>query len=119
VAYDLEAAFQRVNRTMFHGRLSRPRLSWLATTSLREFGHYVPATDLILISSQLDSAAVPEFVLDHVVHHELLHRQLGARLSGGRRVFHTAGFRRQEKRFPGYAEADAYLQRMARGSGGR
>jgi hypothetical protein len=113
-AHDLEAAFRRVNIVMFRGRLTRPRLSWLATTSLREFGHYVPATDLVLVSSQLDAAAIPEFVIDHVMHHELLHRELGSRVSGGRRVFHTAAFRTRERQFPRFAEADAFLERMAR-----
>jgi hypothetical protein len=86
----------------------------MATTSLREFGVFVPATDLILISSQLDSPEVPSFVVEHVLHHELLHRVLGGRMDVGRRVYHTPAFRRQERQFPRYAEADAFLQAMAR-----
>ncbi|HSB91308.1 MAG TPA: hypothetical protein VLD63_14935, partial [Anaerolineales bacterium] len=115
VVHDLEAIFADVNRTQFEGRLTRPRLSWLATTSMREFGHFVTATDLVLVSSQLDALGVPRFVVEHVVHHELLHRELGATLKGGRRVYHTAGFRRAEKAFPRFDEADAFLEAFARG----
>jgi hypothetical protein len=114
LVFDLEVLFADVNARQFGGRLTRPRLSWMATTSLREFGVFVPATDLVLISSQLDSAEVPPFVVEHVLHHELLHRLLGGRLDVGRRVYHTPAFRRQERSFPRYAEADSFLQAMAR-----
>jgi hypothetical protein len=114
LVHDLETVFVDVNRANFGGRLGRPRLSWLSTTSLREFGHYVSATDLVLVSSQLDSPDVPRFVVEHVMHHELLHRELGAVGEGGRRVYHTAAFRQAERGFPRYAEADAFLERMAR-----
>jgi hypothetical protein len=114
LVHDLEAVFADVHRVHFGGRLGRPRLSWLATTSLREFGHYISATDLILISSQLDAPDVPRFVVEHVMHHELLHRELGAVGEGGRRVYHTGAFRQAERGFPRYAEADAFLEGMAR-----
>ena len=114
VVHDLESIFADVNRRQFGGRLSRPRLSWLATTSMREFGHYVVATDLVLVSSQLDAPHVPRFVVEHVVHHELLHREMGAVGEGGRRVYHTAAFRQAEQRFPRFEEADAFLENFAR-----
>jgi hypothetical protein len=114
IVHDLDAIFADVNRSQFGGRLTRPRLSWLATTSMREFGHFVAATDLVLVSSQLDALHVPRFIVEHVVHHELLHRELGATLEGGRRVYHTADFRRAERRFPQFAEADAFLEAFAR-----
>jgi hypothetical protein len=114
LVHDLEAVFADVNRAHFGGRLGRPRLSWLPTTSLREFGHYISATGFVLISSQLDAPGVPRFVVEHVMHHELLHRELGAIGEGGRRVYHTAAFRQAERGFPRYAEADAFLEGMAR-----
>jgi hypothetical protein len=114
LVHDLEAVFADVNRAHFDSRMGRPRLSWLATTSLREFGHYISATDLVLVSCQLDAPDVPRFVVEHVMHHELLHRELGAVGEGGRRVYHTAAFRQAERGFPHYAEADAFLEGMAR-----
>jgi hypothetical protein len=115
VAYDLEQVFSAINHAHFEGKLTRPRLGWWSTTSLREFGHYVQATDLVLISSQLDSQDVPSFVVEHVVHHELLHRHLGARVEGGRRIVHSRAFRLAEKGFPRYKEADAFLESFAKG----
>jgi hypothetical protein len=63
----------------------------------------------------LDSEEVPRLVLEHVLHHELLHRLLGAEQHNGRRRYHSARFRREERRFRGYREAEAFLKRVAEG----
>jgi hypothetical protein len=81
----------------------------------REFGHYEPATDTVRLSRRLDSAAVPRFVLEHVMYHELLHRVLGAERRGDRRRYHSARFRREERRFERYREAEALLEALAKG----
>jgi antirestriction protein ArdC len=78
-----------------------------------EFGHYEPATDTVRLSRRLDSPDVPPFVLEHVMHHELLHRVLGAERRGDRRRYHSARFRREERRFEGYPEAEAFLEKLA------
>jgi hypothetical protein len=113
MAHDLAESFDRVNATYFAGTLPRPRLTWNHTITAHKFGHYNYSTDTVMISRTLDHAAVPAFVVDHVMHHELLHKKHGLRWHNGRGHAHTPEFRRDERLFPEYAEADAFLKRLA------
>jgi hypothetical protein len=113
--YDLRDLFDRVNQRYFGGRLAPPRLLWSERVPSVEFGHYEPATDTVRLSRRLDSADVPRPVIEHVMHHELLHRVLGAERRGDRLRYHSARFRREERRFEGYLEAEATLKKLARG----
>ncbi len=111
--YDLMELFDAVNRSYFEGGLRPPRLLWSERETYVEFGHYEPASDTVRISRTLDAPDVPRLVLEHVMHHELLHRLLGAERRNGRRRYHSARFRREERRFRGYREAEAFLKRLA------
>lgn len=111
--YDLRDLFDRVNAAYFGGRLLPPRLLWSERVPSVEFGHYEPTADTVRLSRRLDSPQVPRFVLEHVMHHELLHRVLGSEARGGRRVYHSPKFRREEKRFARYGEAEAILRQLA------
>ncbi|MBN2560211.1 MAG: hypothetical protein JXQ75_04710, partial [Phycisphaerae bacterium] len=106
---DLFAAFERVNGRYFEGTLSHPRLTWSRTFTGWKFGHYDLIRDTVMISCSLDPAEVPEYVLDYVMHHELLHKKLGVDWSRRRAVAHTTEFRQQERRFDRYADADVFL----------
>ncbi len=118
-AYDLEEIFAHLNRAYFQGRLRKPRLSWNRTITSREFGRYEPSTDTVTISIVLDSAEVPRSVVEYVLHHELLHKELGVERVNGRRRVHTRKFRERERRFPRAGEAEAFLvgltKRLQRG----
>jgi hypothetical protein len=77
-------------------------------------GHYNARTDAVMISRTLDDPRVPPFVLDYVMYHELLHKQLGTRMANGRRQAHFAEFRTAEKQFPLFEPANAFLNEWAR-----
>jgi hypothetical protein len=112
--YDLEAVFRSINDDYFGGRLRRPRLTWSEIPTGFEFGYYQPSTDTLMVSLSLDAPHVPHYVVEHVMHHELLHMQLGIEISStGRRRAHTAGFKRLERQFKHYQAADLYLQNLA------
>jgi hypothetical protein len=68
-----------------------------------------------MISRALDRPDVPEFVVDHVMHHELLHKKHGLRWQDGRGVAHTREFRSEEVRFAQYEPADQFLRQLAAG----
>jgi hypothetical protein len=106
---DLEAVFERVNAAYFNGGLARPVLTWNAAITRRKVGHYEPATDTVMLSLTLDGPAVPEYVVDFVMYHELLHKHLGIAFVNGRQRAHTPAFRKAEKRFPQYAMAQEFL----------
>jgi hypothetical protein len=62
----------------------------------------------------LDSARVPRYVLEFVVYHELLHGLLDVEDGVSRRIRHTAEFRKKERAFAMYDEAQVWLSRIAR-----
>ena len=109
---DLAASFERVNREYFGSALARPRLTWSRTFAGRKFGHYDPIRDTVMISATLDREDLPEYALDFVVYHELLHKQLGINWRQGRMNAHTPEFRAAERRFVRHVDADATLTRL-------
>jgi hypothetical protein len=110
--FDLDDVFQRVNQLYLGDRIERPRLTWNKLITSQEFGHYDPSSDTLMMSITLDSPRVPGYVVDHVMHHELLHKVMGSTLVNGRRVFHSREFKQAERQFHQFAEAEAFLKRM-------
>ena len=113
VHHDLQASFDRVNGRYFGGHLVCPRLTWSLTFTGRKFGHYDPIRDMVMISSTLDLADVPVFVVDFIMYHELLHKKLGVNWRNGRRAVHTPEFNAEEKLFERYAAAEAAIKKLA------
>jgi hypothetical protein len=114
VYHSLADAFARVNRDCFDSLMPRPRLSWTRRLTRTIFGHYDFIQDRLCVSRTLDHADVPAFVIDHVVHHELLHKKHGFRWHGHRQHTHTPEFRAEERSFIFYKEANRFLERLAR-----
>lgn len=112
--HDLAQSFDRVNAAYFQGQLTPPRLTWNRSVTVRKMGHFQPATDTVMISLTLDTPEVPAWVLDYVVYHELLHRELGVQVVNGRRYVHTPAFRQAERRFSQQKEAEEFLMKIIR-----
>lgn len=113
VTHDLAESFARVNARFFGGSMSRPRLTWSALLTVRKFGHYNFASDTVMVSRTLDRRGVPAFVVDHVMHHELLHKKHGIRWRGNRGCCHDQTFRADERAFERCDEAEKWLQLLA------
>lgn len=93
-----------------------PKLSWTATRSLRRFGHHDGDVNAIVISQALDDPDVPEFVLDYVVYHELLHIVHPPRMgSGTKRMVHPPEFKAAEAQYARMDEANAWLTALSSG----
>lgn len=114
MTYDLAKVFDEVNRRYFGGGMSRPKLRWTRRLTGRRFGHYNFAHDVVSISSTLDRPEVPGFVIEHVMHHELLHKKHGSRWNGSQRRCHTPEFRAEERTFERFEEADEFLNALSR-----
>ena len=112
--YNLELLFQKLNRRYFAGALPKPTLSWSQRQTSRIFGHHDGTHETIVISRTLDANDVPDWVVEFVLYHEMLHIKHPVRVVKGRRHIHTAAFRADERLFPQYAPAQAWLEQIAR-----
>lgn len=112
--YNLERVFGRLNRRYFDGQLAKPTIAWSQRRTRSILGHHDRVYDTITISKTLDSAEVPEWFVEYILYHEMLHIKHPARLIRGRRYYHTSAFRMDERRFPRYEEAQHWLERVAR-----
>ena len=110
--YDLDAIFETLNTRFFHGLMARPRMSWSQTRTRRILGHYDPAHNAIIISRIFDHFAVPAFVVEYIVYHEMLHLKHPVKVRGNRRCVHSAEFQAEEKLFPHMTQANAFLKRL-------
>ncbi|CDM64556.1 SprT-like domain-containing protein [Pyrinomonas methylaliphatogenes] len=112
--YDLDRMFDRLNRRYFGGKLPKPTLTWSQRRTRRILGHHDGVHDTIVISKTLDSRDVPEWFVEYILYHEMLHIKHPARFINGRRYYHTKAFRAEEQRFPYYEQAQEWLERIAR-----
>ncbi|HYF49595.1 MAG TPA: hypothetical protein VEJ63_09330 [Planctomycetota bacterium] len=109
----LEASFQRVNVEYFQSQLQQPQLCWSPVRARRILGSYQERNDRLIISRLFDSPKVPEFVLDYLMYHELLHKFLGiGRRDDGKRCMHGRDFREIERQFKRYDEAQLFLKTL-------
>jgi hypothetical protein len=121
VACDLRELVEDLNRRYFEGRLSVD-VTWgraaggvgrrcrRSRTSSLQLGSYSYEDNLIRIHRVLDDPGVPRYVVEAVVHHELLHADMPPEVRNGRRHFHTPEFRRRERLFRNLGRANAWIQ---------
>jgi len=112
--YDLERIFARLNRRHFESAIAKPVLTWSQRRARSILGHHDAAHDTITISKALDSREVPEWFVEYIVFHEMLHVKHPARIMNGRRYYHTPAFRTQERAYPRYQQAQDWLDRVVR-----
>jgi hypothetical protein len=112
--HDLEKIFERVNHAYFDNMFNQPRLEWSRTSSKRNLGTYHPDSNSVVFSKMLDNPKVPELVLEFVMYHELLHKQMGLKIVNGRSYSHTEKFRSAERQFLHYDEVEKMLKTLVR-----
>lgn len=112
--YDLEKMFSKLNRRYFDSSLEKPTLTWSQRKTRSILGHHDRVYETITISKSLDSAQVPDWFVEFILYHEMLHIKHAARMINGRRYYHTASFRQDERRFARYEEAQRWLEQVAR-----
>lgn len=112
--YDLDKMFSKLNRKYFDSTLEKPTLTWSQRKTRSILGHHDRVYETITISKSLDSAQVPEWFVEYILYHEMLHITHAARMINGRRYYHTAAFRLDERRFAKYEEAQKWLEQIAR-----
>lgn len=108
---DLDQAFERVtaDRDLFPVSLEPPAggIGWAQRLSVSAWGLYEPDEEAITISPLLDSDEAPDYVLEFLVFHELLHHEDKLRDWTG--LPHGGDFRQRERRFARHVEAEGWL----------
>jgi predicted SprT family Zn-dependent metalloprotease len=74
-------------------------------------GSYSPKTGLIRINPILDRSFVPLYVIEDIVHHEMLHCHLGTVKGNGRTLTHHKTFKTMERAFSDYERAKQWIKR--------
>jgi hypothetical protein len=108
--YNLEMIFEELNSRFFHGLLARPQMTWSSERARNRLGHYDPAHNAIVVSKVFDHPRVPQFVLEYVVYHEMLHLKHPVKVRGSRRCVHPPEFQIEERAFPRLEEAKRFLR---------
>jgi len=113
-AYDLDKMFRQLNFRYFEGTLEKPTLTWSQRKTHRILGHHDSFHDTIVISKTLDSRDVPEWLVEYVLYHEMLHIKHGSQIVNNRRQHHTKAFRADEKKFPYYEQALVLIEELVK-----
>ncbi len=107
-SYDLQVILERVCRSYFPGS-NTVEIAWSRRILKRLMGKWIENPplfpNLILINRLLDTPEVPQYYIEFLVFHELLHEAIPAHRRKGQWVHHSAEFRRREREFPDYRRA--------------
>jgi hypothetical protein len=112
---DLKDCFDKLNTIYFGGRLGCA-ITWGTRKRGRRprsvrLGSYCTDKRIIRIHPVLDSPAVPAYVIEDVLYHEMLHHELGMVQANGRVLSHHRVFKDKEKAFPHSARAREWIQK--------
>jgi len=107
IDHELKKSFDRINDKYFEGMLEIANLKW-GNGNVRTLGSYDFGTDTIKISSSLKG---DDELVDYVMYHEMLHKKLKFSSSGAKSRYHTALFRKEEKRFENSAELEKRIKK--------
>jgi hypothetical protein len=116
--FDLHLLFDDLNARFFDGQLRKPNLGWSTRGWRRQFGSYDPGPDQILLNRRMDQPEIPQYLVEYVLYHEMLHVKHPTRKSGCSLISHSPEFRAEEKRFPEFDRARKALDILARGRSG-
>jgi hypothetical protein len=113
--HDLTAIFDRLNARYFRGKQVRATITFGSAPrdqgprkSIR-MGSYASESRVIRIHPALDQHNVPEYFVEWIVFHEMLHHVHRARRdANGRRCVHTPEFNAHERRFHAIKRAQAW-----------
>jgi len=108
--FDLEILFRGVNLEYFGNQVQISQLGWSLIRSKRVLGHYDPAHRTIIVSRLLDHPLVPQYVVEYVLYHEMLHVIFDDENRNGQSRVHHRSFREAERRFSRYAAAQAFIR---------
>ncbi|MEK6954971.1 MAG: hypothetical protein AABX01_08210 [Candidatus Micrarchaeota archaeon] len=111
-AYNLQPILDKVAgeySEIFTG-VEKPSILWSRHVSHRRLAFYDTAFNQIVVSKKFDSLKAPEFFLEYLIFHELLHAKHDAKYGKRRRVHHRE-FHLDERKFSKYGDAMRMMDR--------
>src|SRR6266576_3713921 len=78
--YDLDKMFSKLNRRYFDSTLEKPTITCSQRKTRSILGHHDRVYETITISKSLDSSQVPDWFVEFIVYHEMLHIKHAARM---------------------------------------
>ncbi len=111
--YDLEVLLNSLRRKGLVQNGENTFLSWTDKPNRFRMGYCSVLMKVVAISSALDRKDVPDFVAEYVLYHEMLHLKMG---TDSLRSYHDADFKREERLYPRWRDAENWLKKVALGS---
>ena len=108
--FDLEEIFKQLNEKYFNNKLTMPQVRWSLRNNRRRLGFYDLNRNLLVINRLLDQRAIPQYVIEGIMHHEMLHIIHPIQHQNGRRIIHSRAFKNDEKKFKQYMELKKWLK---------
>lgn len=113
--FNLQEIYEELNREYFNNRVDC-KITWGNRRRLKRqksvrLGSYSYHTETIRIHPTLDRPFVPDYVLNDVVYHEMLHAFLGVKRENGRTYSHHRHFKDLEKRYVHRKRAEEWIGR--------
>jgi hypothetical protein len=109
-AYDLQEAYLSLRDQGLVRNCPDAVFNWTVRGNRMRVGYCSVLMQVIAVSSILDNAAVPSFVSEYVLYHEILHIQDGLRPD---RRHHDKEFHERERQHPRWRESEEWLRRLA------
>lgn len=110
---NLDAIFEEMNRRFFGERV-QASITWSRSVNRRQMGscREDSGKQVIVINRLLDNPQVPQYYLNFLVIHEMLHCVYPRRIVNGRIVRHPKEMREFERKLPFYRQAIAWEKRQ-------
>jgi hypothetical protein len=113
--FNLLDSFTSLNDHYFGGGLDcsitwGKRIRHSRRRSIR-LGSYSPSSNVIRINPILDREFVPQYVVESITYHEMLHSFLGFKYVEGRRLSHYLEFKEMERRFIHQESAKLWIKK--------
>jgi hypothetical protein len=113
--HNLKELFNSLNEEYFGGKITAS-ITWGKRNSRwavrkRTLGSFCSHTNTIRINPVLDRKNVPQYFLKFIIYHEMLHSNMCVEKKNGRRLLHTAEFKKRERLFKDYGKALSWEKR--------
>ncbi|MGM0597808.1 MAG: hypothetical protein ACQES9_12305 [Myxococcota bacterium] len=109
--HNLQKLFNKLNKKYFNNKI-KAKITWGRILSgiprhhkTVKMGTYSVEDKIIRIHCSLDRKFVPDFFIESIIYHEMLHQVFGAPEVNGRRRYHTQEFHQAERKYEFFIKA--------------